>query len=68
MMILKLIRELVQNQGLTVLLTLHDPNLALLFADRVALLDEGRLMAPGPPLKSCFLRPWPHFTASRWRR
>jgi len=22
---------------------------ALLFADRVALLDEGRLMAPGPP-------------------
>jgi len=57
MMILKLIRELVQNQGLTVLLTLHDPNLALLFADRVALLDEGRLMAPGPPLKSWYLRP-----------
>ena len=48
-LILKLIRELAHNQGLTVLLTLHDPNLALLFADRVALLGEGRLMAPGPP-------------------
>jgi iron complex transport system ATP-binding protein len=48
-LILKLIRELAKNQGLTVLLTLHDPNLALLFADRVALLGEGRLMAQGPP-------------------
>jgi iron complex transport system ATP-binding protein len=47
--ILKLIRELAQNQGLTVLLTLHDPNLALLFGDRVALLGEGRVVAQGTP-------------------
>src|SRR5208337_2650871 len=46
-LILKLIRELAQNRGLTVLLTLHDPNLALLFADRVALLGEGRVVAQG---------------------
>lgn len=48
-LILKLIRELAQNRGLTVLLTLHDPNLALLFADRVALLGEGRVVAQGSP-------------------
>ncbi|MFZ5450372.1 MAG: hypothetical protein ACOZF2_00655 [Thermodesulfobacteriota bacterium] len=29
------------------LLTLHDPNLALLFADRVALLSKGKVVAQG---------------------
>jgi iron complex transport system ATP-binding protein len=47
-LILKLIRELAQDRGLTVLLTLHDPNLALLFADRVALLGDGRVADQGP--------------------
>ncbi len=50
-LILKLIRELAKNRGLTVLLTLHDPNLALLFGDRVALLGEGRVVAQGTPVE-----------------
>lgn len=36
-------------QGLGVLFTTHDPNQALRFADRVALLGEGRLLAAGRP-------------------
>jgi len=50
-LILKLIRKLARERGLTVLLTLHDPNLALLFADRVLLLGEGRVAAQGAPVE-----------------
>lgn len=48
-MILQLIRELAHQQGLTVLLTLHDPNLALVFADHVILLAAGKIVAQGRP-------------------
>ncbi len=49
--ILKMIKDLAQEQQLTVLLTLHDPNLAALFADQVILLSGGRLSAQGDPLE-----------------
>lgn len=48
-MILQLIRELAHQRGLTVLLTLHDPNLALVFADHVILLAAGQIVAQGRP-------------------
>lgn len=48
-MILQLIGNLAHRQGLTVLLTLHDPNLALVFADQVILLAAGRIVAQGRP-------------------
>lgn len=48
--ILALVRELVQSDdGLAVVISLHDLNLAALFADRLALLAEGRLQRVGPP-------------------
>jgi len=47
--VLKLVRDLARQRRLTVLLTLHDPNLALLFGDRVILLAGGRVVAQGPP-------------------
>jgi iron complex transport system ATP-binding protein len=46
--ILQLIRRLTQGR-LTVILSLHDLNLAARFADRVALLSEGQLLALGTP-------------------
>jgi len=49
--ILKLIKDLARERQLTVLLTLHDPNMASLFADHVILLAEGRIVAHGPPLE-----------------
>lgn len=37
------------GRGLGVLLILHDPNLAMRYADAVTLLREGRALASGPP-------------------
>lgn len=48
-LVLSLVRDLAQKQKLTVLLTLHDPNLALLFTDQVILLDRGTVVARGTP-------------------
>ena len=47
--LLRLVRELADEQGLAVLMALHDLNLVSLYADRVALLAEGRLLVSGSP-------------------
>jgi iron complex transport system ATP-binding protein len=47
--ILSLTKELAHNTGLAVLMALHDLNQVSLFADRVALLVDGNLMAVGSP-------------------
>lgn len=45
--VLRIIKELSQSKGLTVLMTLHDPNLAILSADKAILLKEGRIIYEG---------------------
>jgi len=47
--LIRLIRDLAANKNLAVLMVLHDLNLAGLYADRVALLVEGRVRAIGAP-------------------
>jgi iron complex transport system ATP-binding protein len=47
--ILKKVKQIVVERGLVALMNLHDPNMALLFADRVLLLKNGTLVAQGPP-------------------
>lgn len=47
--VLNLVRELSRERGLAVLMALHDLNLVAIYADRVALLSEGRLFALGSP-------------------
>ena len=46
---LELAAGLAHGDGLAVVLSLHDVNQAALWADRVALIADGRLLATGPP-------------------
>jgi len=46
--ILALVQQLAHRQDMTVGVSLHDLNLAALYADRLALLCDGRLLAVGP--------------------
>ncbi len=65
---LGLLRRLAHDEGRTVLVALHDLSLAAQWADRVAVLQDGRLIACGPPreilsaglIRRCFGVP------SRW--
>lgn len=47
--LLQLVKELSHSRGATVVITVHDLNLAALYADRIALLGDGRLRALGSP-------------------
>jgi iron complex transport system ATP-binding protein len=47
--LLELLKQLNQQQGLTVLTVLHDMNLAARFSDRLALIHQGKLYAIGTP-------------------
>lgn len=47
--VMELLRDLNQRDGLTVLAVLHDLALAAHYFPRVLLLDQGRLVADGPP-------------------
>lgn len=44
----RVIRDLARTEGVAVVAVLHDPNLAALYADRVALMKQGCLLACGP--------------------
>ncbi len=52
---LELVDRMRHERGLTVVSAMHDLTLAGLYADRLALLHEGRLVAQGPPAE--VLRP-----------
>jgi cobalamin transport system ATP-binding protein len=47
--LLELVRELAHHDQLAVLIALHDLNLAARYADRVGLMDAGRIKAVGKP-------------------
>jgi iron complex transport system ATP-binding protein len=46
---LSIARDLADEQGIGVLVVLHDLNLAALYADRIALMQAGRVMYLGHP-------------------
>ncbi|MEN2994240.1 MAG: ABC transporter ATP-binding protein [Thermodesulfovibrio sp.] len=47
--VLKKIKEIAQKKNLVVLMTLHDPNLAGLFSDKVIVINSGAKIAEGIP-------------------
>lgn len=62
--LLDLVDRLRTDDGSTVITTLHDLTLAMLYADTVLLLDSGRVVASGPPEQ--VLTPkalWDHYGA-----
>ncbi|MFZ6017821.1 MAG: ABC transporter ATP-binding protein [Nitrospirota bacterium] len=48
-LVLKKVREIAREKGLTVLMTLHDPNLAMLFSDKVVMINDGHVVSKGTP-------------------
>lgn len=48
-MVLETVRKVAMEKGLTVLMTLHDPNLSAFFADQVIMLKAGQIVAGGDP-------------------
>lgn len=49
LMVLTTIRKIVQEKGISVLMVVHDPNLAMLYSDRAVLMESGVLLASGEP-------------------
>ncbi len=47
--VLKKIREIARDKALVVIMTLHDPNLAGLFSDKVVVINSGTKIAEGKP-------------------
>ncbi len=47
--ILGIVKNLARDDGLTVVISMHDLNMAALYADRLALLHEGHVVAIGSP-------------------
>lgn len=47
--ILELLQSLVREHGKTIVVVLHDINLAARYTDRVILMNDGRIVAEGPP-------------------
>lgn len=47
--VLTTIRSISRERQATVLVTLHDPNLSMLFADYTVVIHEGSVVASGPP-------------------
>ncbi len=47
--VLKLLRSLAHKLNITVIMSLHDLNLAANYCDHLCLLDEGKMVALGPP-------------------
>lgn len=49
--LMRLLREMVERDGKSVVIVLHDINYASAFADRLVVMKDGRIAADGPPAK-----------------
>lgn len=47
--VLKVVRSIAKERGVAIIMSLHDPNLAYLFSDTIALMKGGRIVACGRP-------------------
>jgi len=47
--VLRKVKEITRERGLRVMMTLHDPNLAMLFSDEVVVINGGSVVCTGSP-------------------
>jgi len=47
--VLEIVKRLARKEGISAVMTLHDPNLASMYSDKIALLKDGRIKAIGKP-------------------
>ncbi len=47
--VMKVVRKLSEREGITVVMTMHDPNYSMIFSDRVMYLKSGRLLGIDNP-------------------
>ena len=52
--IMEVVRSVAMNRGITTIMTLHDPNLALHYCNDVVLLKDGRIMDMGEKTQVLF--------------
>lgn len=50
-MVLRIIKNIVKKEKLTVIVSEHDPNIAIIFSDKTILMKRGRVIAYGDPRK-----------------
>jgi iron complex transport system ATP-binding protein len=50
--VLSIIRKIVEEKEISILMVMHDPNLAMLYSDRVFLMEKGRIMDSGKPVET----------------
>jgi len=48
-MVLRMVKKIARERSMAVVMSMHDPNQALLFSDAVALISSGRLLSMGKP-------------------
>jgi iron complex transport system ATP-binding protein len=51
LVVLRMVRRIAREKGLGVVMSLHDPNHALSFSDKIVLIGNGRVYAAGAPLE-----------------
>ena len=49
--LLTTIRDICRRRGMSVVAAMHDPNLAMLFADQIIMLQNGRVLVSGPTVE-----------------
>jgi iron complex transport system ATP-binding protein len=50
--VLSIVRKIVEEKEISILMVMHDPNLAMLYSDRVFLMEKGKIMDSGRPFEA----------------
>lgn len=52
LIVLSIVRKIVEEKEISIIMVMHDPNLAMLYSDRVFLMEKGRIMDSGKPVET----------------